>query len=135
MELTAPDVIVLGPEWPERALLRAELIENGYDVVAIDAWPIPRAYRRPGMKPRVFIVDLRGLSDPHNVLDELRFVIPPDRVLVLTALGTVTVDQVRRFGYHVVTRPTSIYDVVEATVRLLQAGGMSPGSHITSEER
>lgn len=124
MELNAPDVIVLGPEWPERALLRAELIENGYDVVAIDAWPIPRAYRRPGMKPRVFIVDLRGLPDPGSVLDELRFVIPPDRVLVVTALGTLTVDQIRHFGYHVVTRPTSIHEIVEATSRLLRAGGI-----------
>jgi hypothetical protein len=124
MTLNAPDVIVLGPEWPERALLRAELIENGYDVVAIDAWPIPRAYRRPGLKPRVFIVDLRGLPDPRNVLDELRFVIPPDRVLVVAALGTLTVDQIRDFGYHVVTRPTSIREIVEATARLLRAGGI-----------
>jgi hypothetical protein len=44
-----PDVIVLGPEWPERALLRAQLIEEGYEVVAVDAWPIPRPYRRAGM--------------------------------------------------------------------------------------
>ena len=124
--MNAPDVIVLGPEWPERALLRAELIENGYDVVALDAWPIPRAYRRPGMKPRVAIVDLRGLPDPRHVLDELRFVIAPDRVLVVTALGTLTVDQIRHFGYHVVTRPTSIHDVVEAAGHLLRAGGIPP---------
>jgi hypothetical protein len=126
VQLNAPDVIVLGPEWPERALLRAELIENGYDVVAIDAWPIPRAYRRPGMKTRVVIVDLRGLPDPRHVLDELRFVIPPDRVLVVTALGTLTIDNIRHFGYHVVTRPTSIHDVVEAAGHLLRAGGIPP---------
>ena len=30
------DVLLLAPEWPERALLRAELIEAGYDVIAID---------------------------------------------------------------------------------------------------
>jgi hypothetical protein len=52
MDPKPPDVILLGPEWPERALLRAQLIEDGYDVVAIDAWPIPRLYRRSGMRPR-----------------------------------------------------------------------------------
>ena len=121
MEPTPPDVLLLGPEWPERALLRAELIEAGYEVVAIDAWPIPRIYRRAGMKPRVAIVDLQGLPDPRTVLDELRLVMPPDRVLVITALGTLTVDDIRQIGYHVVARPTSIRDVIAAAAGLLRA--------------
>ena len=57
--MTPPDVIVLGPQWPQRALLRAQLIEERYEVVAVDAWPIPRLYRRAGMKPRVLLIDLR----------------------------------------------------------------------------
>jgi hypothetical protein len=31
MELTPPDIVLLGPERPERALLRAQLIEEGYE--------------------------------------------------------------------------------------------------------
>jgi hypothetical protein len=46
MEQKPPDVMVLGAEWPERVLLRAQLIEEGHEVVAIDAWPIPPRYRR-----------------------------------------------------------------------------------------
>jgi len=121
MELTPPDVLLLGPEWPERALLRAELIEAGYDVVAIDAWPIPGLYRQAGMRPRVAIVDLQGLPEPRTVLDELRFVMPTDRVLVITALGTVTVDEIRHMGYHVLPRPTSIRDVITAAANVLRA--------------
>ena len=56
-----PDVIVLGPQWPQRALLRAQLIEERYEVVAVDAWPIPRLYRRAGMTPRVLLIDLHEL--------------------------------------------------------------------------
>jgi hypothetical protein len=123
MELTPPDVLLLGPQWPERALLRAELIEAGYDVVAIDAWPMPRLYREPGMKPRLAIVDLQGLPEPRMVLDELRVVIPTDRVLVITALGTVTVDEIRDMRYQVVRRPTSVRDVVAAAANLLRANG------------
>jgi hypothetical protein len=119
--MTPPDALLLGSQWPERALLRAELIEAGYDVVATESWPIPPMYRRPAMKPRVVIVDLLGLPDPRAVLDELRLVVPPDRVLVVTALGTVTIDEIRRIGYHVVTRPTSIGDIVAATRKLLRA--------------
>jgi hypothetical protein len=73
MESTPPDVLLLGAEWPERALLRAELIEAGYNVVAIDAWPIPGLSWRPEMRPRVVIVDLKGLPKPRMpVLDGYR---------------------------------------------------------------
>ena len=48
MQETPFDVLLLGAE-PEPALLRAELIEAGYGVVAIDSWPIPGLYRQPGM--------------------------------------------------------------------------------------
>jgi hypothetical protein len=61
VEQKPPDVIVLGPQWPQRALLRAQLIEEWYEVVAVDAWPIRRLYRRAGMKPRVLLIDLHEL--------------------------------------------------------------------------
>jgi hypothetical protein len=116
------DVLLLDAEWPERSLLRAELIEAGYHVVAIDSWPIPRIYREGGMTPRVAIVDLKGLVEPRIVLDELRLVMPADRVVVIAALGTLPVDEIRESGYHVATRPISIRDVVAAAASLLATG-------------
>jgi hypothetical protein len=121
METKAPDVILLGSEWPERALLRAQLIEEGYEVVATDRWPIPRLYRRPAMKPRVMVIDLRGLPDPSATLDEVRFVVPPDRVVVLMALGTLAKDDVQRLGFNVIDRPVTVGDVVAAVARVLAA--------------
>lgn len=117
--LEAPDVLLLGPEWPARALLRAQLIEEGYEVVAIDAWPIPRLYRRPGMKPRVLLIDLHGLADPRETLDEVRFVIPPERVLVVTALGSLTGAEVKQLGFAAVERPATVGQIVAATGALL----------------
>src|SRR4029434_4235330 len=122
MDTNAPDVILLGPQWPDRALLRAQLIEQGYGVVAIDRWPIPRPYRRPAMKPRAMIIDLRGLPDPRATLDEVRFVIPPHRVIVLMALGTLAKDDVQRLGFNVINRPATVGDVVAAVARVLAAG-------------
>src|SRR5919204_176700 len=112
MEQKPPDVIVLGAEWPERALLRAQLIEEGYAVVAVDTWPIPRLYRRPGMKPRVLVIDLRELPRPRETLDEVRVVLPPERVLVVTALGSLTGAEVRERGFNVIERPASIGQIV-----------------------
>ena len=119
MDQKPPDVLLLDPEWPERALLRAQLIEEGYEVVAIDAWPIPRLYRRPGMKPRVLLIDLHGLPDPRETLDEVHFVIPPERVLVVTALGSLAGAEVRQLGFTVIERPATIGQIVAATGALV----------------
>jgi hypothetical protein len=109
---TPPDVILLGAEWRERALLRAQLIEDGLEVVA-------RLYRRPGMKPRVLLINLRGLPNPRETLDEVRFVIPPERVLVVTALGALTADDVRRLGFTAIERPATVGQIVAATTSRL----------------
>jgi hypothetical protein len=118
-----PDIILLGAAWPERALLRAQLIEEGLDVVAVDAWPIPRLYRRPEMKPRLLVVDLHELPEPRAVLDELRVVLPPQRVLVIAALGTLEPQEIARFGYRVIERPVSVLDIVRVVREMMQRAG------------
>jgi hypothetical protein len=110
----SPDVVLLVSEWPMRALLRAQLIEEGYDVVAVDAWPIPRQYLVSGMKPRVLVIDLLGLPRPRMVLEEVRYVIQPRHVIVLTALGTVDADDIRRLGFHAIDRPATVGSLVAA---------------------
>lgn len=119
MDQKPPDVVVLGAEWPVRALLRAQLIDEGYEVVAVDTWPIPRRYRRLGMKPRVLLIDLHELPKPRETLDEVRFVLPADRVLVVTALASLPPAQVRGFGFNVVERPTTIGEIVRSVAALL----------------
>jgi hypothetical protein len=114
-----PDVMLLGPEWPERALIRAQLIEAGHEVVAIDAWPMPEPYGRPGLQPRGLVIDLHGLSDPRKTLEGVRAVMPPERVLVVTALGTLTPEDVRQMGFNVIARPVTIGAIVTATSGML----------------
>jgi DNA-binding response OmpR family regulator len=119
MEQKPPDVMVLGAGWPERALLRAQLIEEGHEVVAVDTWPIPRPYRRPGLTPHVLVIDLHELPAPCQTLDEVRLVLPPNQVLVVTALGSLTAEEVRALGFHVIERPTTIGQIVAAVGALL----------------
>jgi hypothetical protein len=119
--VTRPDIVLLGGEWPERALLRAQLIEDGYEVVALDVGPIPEMYRQPGMKPRMIVVDLRGLPEPRETLDTARGLLPRDQILVVTALGTLTADDVRRLGLTAIERPTTIGRIVETAAGILAA--------------
>jgi DNA-binding response OmpR family regulator len=120
--MLTPDIVLLGPEWPIRALLRAQLLEEGYEVIATDAWPIPLQFLGPGFTPRAMIIDLHGLAEPRRVLDELRMLFNPDHVLVLTALGTLSADDIRRLGFHVLARPASVADIV-ARAKELHRGG------------
>ncbi|MBI2186103.1 MAG: hypothetical protein HYU37_03135 [Acidobacteria bacterium] len=117
---SAPDIVLLGPEWPARALLRAQLTEDGYEVVATNAWPIPRQFLRRPQQPRLLLIDLHGLDDPGAVLDDVRALFPPNRVLVITALGALSPDEVRRRGFHVVARPATIGQIANVAAALLQ---------------
>lgn len=110
--------MLLAPEWAGRAPLRAQLIEEGFEVVAVDTWESARPQLRPGMKPGLVIVDLHGLENPETVLDNLRILMNPSRVLVVTALGTLPPAQVEGLGFHVLRRPVSVGDIV-ASVRSL----------------
>ena len=116
-----PDILLLGAEWQPRALLRAQLIEEGYDVVATDTWPMMRRHLRPGAKPRLALVDLSGLPEPHRVLTELRVLMKPNRVLILAAFGTVQPEAVERLGFRVLRRPIAIKDVVATVDSALRA--------------
>jgi hypothetical protein len=114
---------LLSAEWPSRALLRAQLIEEGLEVVATDTWTMMRRQLRPGSKPRFAIVDLQGLKDPERVLKDLRVLMKPDRVLVLTALDTVSPEAIERLGFRMLKRPLSIGRVVAAVVAAIKEQG------------
>lgn len=116
-----PDIVLLGVEWPSRALIRAQLIEEGFDVVAADTWPAMRRHLRPGRKPRLALVDVRGLPNPRGVLNDLRVLMKPDRVLVLTAMGTVPPADVESLGFRALARPMAIEDIVAAAARMIRA--------------
>jgi hypothetical protein len=121
MQPPPPDVVLLAAEWQPRALIRAQLIEEGYEVVATDSWQTMRRHLRPGMKPRLALVDLKGLPDPVNVLNDLHVLMKPDRVLVLTALGTTPVSEIERLGFHIVSRPVLIANIVGAARDTIRA--------------
>jgi hypothetical protein len=114
-----PDIVLLATEWQPRALLRAQLIEEGFEVVATDTWTAARRALRPGSKPLLAIVDLLGLPEPDRVLGDLRVLMKPERVLVLAAAGTVQPDAIAPLGFHVIRRPVPIGDIAGEVTRIV----------------
>ena len=125
MPSPSPDILVIDARWPRRALLRAQLIEEGYDVVATDDWETAKSYLRLLLKPRLVIVDLQDLPFAEALLNELLEMIKPARVLVIPALGTLTPDQLQKWGFHTIARPAIVADIV-ARLRALRFGEAGP---------
>jgi hypothetical protein len=117
-----PDIVFLDADWQSRALIRAQLIEDGFAVVATESWTMMRRHLRPGSKPRLALVDLKDLADPEDVLRDLRVLMKPERVLVLSAIGTTAREDIERLGFHVMPRPFVIDDLVHE-VRKITASG------------
>jgi len=124
---SAPDIVLLAAEWQPRAMLRAQLIEEGFEVLATDTWSEMRRLLRPASRPLLAIVDLQGLPDPDRVLNDLATIMSPSRVLVLTAIGTVVADQIQARGFRVVRRPATIGDIVAAAARAIREEKASKG--------
>ena len=116
---TTPDILILAVHWQPRALLRAQLIEQGYDVVATDTWATAEGYLRGKTPPRVAIVDLQDLADSTRILRELGSLIAPARVVVLGASGRIVRTEIERLGFRYVHRPIMIRDVVAAVRAVL----------------
>jgi hypothetical protein len=117
---TPPDIVILAVEWRSRALIRAQLIEECFDVAATNTWSMMRRYLRPGSKPRLAIVDLQNLANSKEILRDLGVLMQPSRVLVLRASGTVSQAEIERLGFRVMNRPISIKDII-AAARLILA--------------
>src|SRR5207244_11497256 len=93
--------------------------EEGFEVVATNTWAMMRRHLRPGMKPRLALVDLLNLPQPANVLDDLRVLMKPERVLVLIAAGTLSAADVERRGFRTASRPIVIGDVVQMAASMI----------------
>ena len=115
------DVLLLSADRFTRAPLRAQLIEDGFEVIGTDTWPMMCRHLRPGSKPRVAIVDLHDLQGADDVLRDLRVLMKRECVIVLAAPGATAADDVERLGCRVLRRPISIGDIV-AAARSLRDG-------------
>jgi hypothetical protein len=111
-------VLLLSTVWPARALLRAQLIESGLEVVATDSWADAREQMLRRGPPHLFILDLQELQEPASTLRELGTIMPPACVLVLGALATAARDAPLHF--QVLPRPFSVGAVVETVEHMLQ---------------
>ncbi len=109
-------VLLAGGEWRPRALVLAQLVEQGYDVTAVETWDEAELLlRKRAVRPAVVIFDLEEEPLAEAALTTLAKLVDPASAVVLTAASVVPADAVRAHGFaHVLARPYSVGDVVRA---------------------
>jgi len=107
-------VLLAGGEWRPRALVLAQLVEDGYDVTSVATWDEAELLlRKRAVQPAVVIFDLDGEQQPEAALATAAKLVDPGKVVVLTTAGTLPPDVARSHGFvHVLARPYSVGDVV-----------------------
>ncbi len=108
-------ILLAGGEWRPRALVLAQLKEEGYDVTAVETWDEAELLlRRRAVRPAVLIFDVVGESHREAALATAAKLIDPSHVIALTARSTLAADAVRAHGFtHVLERPYSVGDVAK----------------------
>jgi DNA-binding response OmpR family regulator len=116
--MTGTSIWLIAPTWQVRALVRAQLIEEGYEVTAVEGWDaLAELLGEEVTAPHLVIVELTG-AEPPGALSLLRSM-PVPRI-ALRAAGDPTVAALRAEGVdRVLSRPYSVGDVAHAVRALL----------------
>ncbi|MDW7981597.1 MAG: hypothetical protein RMH81_02090 [Thermomicrobium sp.] len=111
--LILPRIVVIEPEWPTRAYLRAELEELGYDVTAHEHPEDAAQYlERWGLRPHLILADLT-----HNGIraDAVRALIaryPDARVVLVVGAFSTLPTWLRNHASRILRRPCSVQEIV-----------------------
>jgi hypothetical protein len=124
-----PRILLVMPEhWP-RALLRAELIERGYDVVGTPDLPaalLPRPVEKDRGPVRVIVIDQDVLVEPQSRLLDLLVSRHPNARLVL--LSRAQLEMPPGAWDQIVRRPALIGEIASSIEQALSAAGDQPPS-------
>ncbi|HVC20089.1 MAG TPA: hypothetical protein VNE16_08435 [Vicinamibacterales bacterium] len=117
------EILLVSAEWKLRIAVRAQLIEEGFEVEAHEVWEFVELLLRSGARhPRLIIIDVAEEHHPSALLRTLARLAAPAHVLVLTAPSVQSADEVRALGFpHVLARPFSVREVVATAAHLLAA--------------
>jgi CheY-like chemotaxis protein len=115
---TGARVWLIAPDWQVRALVHAQLREEGHEVTSVESWDGLVAQPEDGVPaPHLVIAQLTG-DEPPAVLRLLGSL--PGRRLVLREAGAPGADLLRSAGAEsVLSRPYTVAEVVRAARSLL----------------
>ena len=115
------EILLIAVGWQFRALVRAQLLEEGFEVRALPTLEAALAYLlRSGEQPRLTILDTQDVEIEARPLQDLwRLTGEAPLLLCRSALSQVTLSQEGMPPARVLLRPFRVGDVVQEVRRML----------------
>ena len=115
------EILLIAADWQLRALVRAQLLEEGFDVRALPSLEIALAHLlRSGGQPRLTIVDTQGLQAEARQLSDLwRLNGQAPLILCVGALSGEALVQESSAPAEVLLRPFRVGDLVAQVRKVL----------------
>ncbi len=115
------EILLIAADWQLRALVRAQLLEEGFDVRALPSLEIALAHLlRSGGQPRLTIVDTQGLQAEARQLSDLwRLTGHAPLILCGGALSGEALVQEGLVPAEVLLRPFRVGDLVAQVRKVL----------------
>ena len=114
-------ILIAGKDWQARALLRAQLLEEGFEVEAYETIPDALAALGPGTNlPNLFIADVSASDDPSADVEALSAWARKVPIWII-ATRTYIIDKgLRGHGFEMILlRPVDVGELVEQIKRRL----------------
>jgi CheY-like chemotaxis protein len=116
-------VLLVGKDWKSRALLRAQLLEEGVDVEACESLPeaLEASIGRDAV-PSLLIADLFGSSDPAVDVAQLTHWSKRIPIWVIASRSAIEEKDLQDGGFEAVLfRPLDVGELVERIKRRVKA--------------
>jgi CheY-like chemotaxis protein len=115
-------VVLVGKDWKTRALLRAQLIEEGLEVEAFET--LREALARPeeaAPLPALLVADLYSSEDPRAEIERLAAWAASIPIWIIAGQSLLAESQLKSRGFELIlTRPIDVGELVEQIKRRVE---------------
>jgi CheY-like chemotaxis protein len=115
-------ILIAGKDWQARALLRAQLLEEGFEVEAYETIPDALAALGPGTNlPDLFIADISASDDPSADVEALSAWSRKLPIWIIASRTFIVEKGLRGRGFEVILlRPVDVGELVDQIKRRLE---------------
>ncbi len=115
-------ILMAGKDWQARALLRAQLLEEGFEVEAYETIPDALATLGPGRKPPdLFIADISASDDPSADVEALSAWSRKVPIWIIASRSFIVEKGLRGHGFEMILlRPVDVGELVDQVKQKLE---------------
>ena len=114
-------ILIAGKDWQSRALLRAQLLDEGFEIEAHETIPEGLATLEPGTNlPDLFIADISASDDPSADVEALSAWSRKVPIWIIASRAYIVEKGLRGHGFEMILlRPVDVCELVEQIKRRL----------------